>query len=782
MSPKNPRTPGIRSAVGHSGGLRAALRPWGQAAVGLASALVASGAVAQEPTAAPVDPATQPAVQVEGAEKIGAVEATPAAPQAGTDAAAQPSEQGTENTFVLPTVKVEGEAEQGYQVQDSSLTRLPKPLVDTPQSVTVVPEQVLEEQRVTTVREALRNVSGITISAGEAGRQGDTFILRGFSAQNDISRDGARDLGWYSRDTFNLEGVEAYFGPSAVLFGRGSTGGAVNLVTKKPKKTSFQEVALSGGTAPSGRVEADLNQAVSDALQVRLNLMGELGGAAARNVVEDNRLGVAPSLRFQLSENTAFEADYLFQREDGVPDYGEPYFNSYPVSTSLDVPRESFYGVKDSDQTRADVHVASARLLQRFSESVQFTNTLRFGRVDRFARPTAPRGLAPATDPTTIGRQRYEIETDSSYLANLADVRGSFETGFLKHTTNAGVELTWEKRGQGRFNLNAVGLPTGPNLPADLFNPDPQPDLSPVQRVFTSANVNLQRTMGLYAADQVEIGKYVEVLGSIRYDVFNTDYTGTAATGAKTRFQSSDKLFNWRAGVVVHPMEKTSVYGMYGTSANPSAELGTLSAETVSLDPEKNAILEVGAKGEFIEERLGLTAAVFRITKTDARVPNSDPEGPPQILAGEQRVQGFNVGVAGTVTRDWKVMANYTLMDSAITEHTNPYLLGQRLPNTPRHSLSLWSTYQVLEHLSVGGGATYQDVTSVNNPTSAATATNFVPNFWRFDAFASYEMGKAQFQLNLYNLTDALYYDQFYAGHAVPAEGVSALLTARYRF
>lgn len=779
MSPRNPRSPGIRSSVGHSGGVRAALH----AAVGLASALAASAAVAQEPVPAQATPATPPAVQVtEGAENRSAGEAAPAAPTSGTGTEAQPAGQGAEDTFVLPTVQVQGEAERGYATPDSSLTRLPRRLVDTPQSVTVVPEAVLEEQQVTTVREALRNVSGITISAGEAGRQGDSFILRGFSAQNDISRDGARDLGWYSRDTFNLEGVEAYFGPSAVLFGRGSTGGAINLVTKKPKKTSFQDVALSGGTAPSGRIEADLNEAFSEDFQVRLNAMGELGGAAARDVVRDNRLGLAPSLRFQANENTTFEADYLFQREDGVPDYGQPYFNGAPVSTTLDVPRESFFGVRGSDQTRADVHVASGRLLQRFGEGVLLTNTLRYGRVDRFARPTAPRGLTPATAPTTIGRQRFETETDNSYLANLADLRGKFETGFLKHTANAGVELTWEKRGQARFNLNAVGLPGGPNVPADLFNPDPEPDLSAVQRAFANANVGVQRTMGLYVADQIELGRYLEVLGSLRYDVFNTDYTATATNGTRTRLEKSDKLFNWRAGVVVHPMEGTSVYGMYGTSANPSAEVGTLSADTVSLDPEKNAIIEVGAKGEFLDGRLGLTGAVFRIEKTDARVPNTDPEGPPQILAGEQRVQGFNVGVAGTVTRDWKMLANYTLMDSAILEHTNPYLVGQRLPNTPRHSLSLWTTYQVLENLSLGGGAVYQDVTSVSNPTSAATATNRVPNFWRFDAFASYEWGKAQLQLNLYNLTNALYYDQYYAGHAVPAEGVSALLTARYRF
>ncbi|NMO22676.1 TonB-dependent siderophore receptor [Pyxidicoccus fallax] len=774
MSPSHPRFTGIRSSVGHSGGVRAAL----QAAVGLASALATSAAVAQEPVPTQAAPATPPAVQVTESTS----EAAPAAPAPGTPADTQAAGQGAEDTFVLPTVQVQGEAERGYEAPESSLTRLPKPLVDTPQTVTVVNETVIEEQRVTTVREALRNVSGITISAGEAGRQGDSFILRGFSAQNDISRDGARDMGWYARDTFNLEGVEAYFGPSAVLFGRGSTGGAINLVTKKPKKTSFQDLAVSGGTAPSGRVEVDLNEALSEDFQVRLNAMGELGRAASRDVVQDNRGGIAPSLRYQLSENTAFEADYLFQREVGVPDYGQPYFNGAPVSDTLDVPRESFYGVNGSDHTRVNAHVASGRLLQKLAEGFQFTNTLRYGRVDRFTRPTSPRGLTPAPAPTNIGRQRFEIETDNSYLANLADVRGTFDTGFLKHTANAGVELTWEKRGQERFNLNAVGLPSGPNLPADLFNPDNEPDLSPVQRTYANANVGVQRTLGLYVADQIALGKYVEVLGSLRYDVFNTDYTAVATNGTKTRLEQSDKMVNWRAGVVVHPMEGTSVYGMYGTSSNPSAEAGTVSADTVSLDPEKNAILEFGAKGEFLDGRLGLTGAVFRMEKTDARVPNTDPEGPPQILAGEQRVQGFNVGVAGTVMKDLRMLANYTLMDSAITEHTNPYLVGQRLPNTPRHSLSLWTTYQVLERLSVGGGAVYQDVTSVNNPTSASQATNRVPNFWRFDAFASYEWGKAQLQLNVYNLTNALYYDQYYAGHAVPAEGISALLTARYRF
>ncbi|QSQ15750.1 TonB-dependent receptor [Myxococcus landrumensis] len=764
MSFSKSRSAGIRSSVGHVGGVRAVLKPWGPA-VGLVSALAAGGAVAQEPVAetpraeAPVEASAAPVEQT---------------------AASTESQQGTEGHFVLPTVEVQGETE-GYQVRESSLPKVQKALVNTPQSVTVVPEAVMEEQRATTVRDALRNVSGITMSAGEGVRQGDSFMLRGFSAQNDVSRDGARDLGWFTRDTFNLEGVEAYFGPSSVLFGRGSAGGAINLVTKKPKRTSFQEVTLSGGTAPTGRVDADINQVLSEDLQLRLNVMGQLSSTAGRDVVKDNRVGVAPSLRYKLAERTTLEMDYMFQREDGIPDYGMPYFNGSPVTESLDVPRENFYGVK-SDKERVDAHVATARVTQGLGESLQLTNTLRFGRVDRFASPTAPRGLTPTGAPTTIGRQRFQTETDNSYVANQTAVGGELQTGFIKHSANAGVELTWEKRSQGRYNLNAVGLPTGPNLPADLFNPDSDPDLSAVSPVFSSSSVSVQRTLGLYIADQIELGPYVELLGSVRWDVFNTDYVSTAATGAKTRLQSSDHLLNWRAGVVVKPVEKVSVYGMYGTSASPSAELGTLAADTVSLDPEKNTIIEAGAKADLLEDRLGLTAAVFRINKTDARVPNTNPEGPPQVLAGEQRVQGLNLGVSGTIVERWKVLANYTLMDSAIVEHTTPHMVGQRLPNTPRHSISLWTTYSPLKDFTLGGGAIYQDVTSVNNPTSASAVTNYVPNFWRFDAFASYAFGKALVQLNVYNLTDTLYYDQYYAGHAVPAEGVSALLTARYRF
>ncbi|WP_224363201.1 TonB-dependent receptor [Hyalangium versicolor] len=785
---------GVRSMKGHSGGLRGSLRPWGPAAVGLASALAASGAVAQETPARTDTPAAQvseeprpaPAPQPLATPEQPATAApqegpSPAPAAASSEAATEKTPEGTEGQFVLPTVQVQEEAEP-YRAEESSITRLPTPLVDTPQTVTVVPEKVIEEQKATTVREALRNVSGITVSAGEGGRQGDTFILRGFSAQTDVSRDGVRDLGWYTRDTFNLGGVEVFFGPSSVVFGRGSTGGAINLATKKPVRQSFQEVYVTGGTAPSGRVGIDVNEAVSDRFQVRINAAGQLADVAGRNHVEANRAGVSPSLRYKLGENTTIDADYLYQHEDSVPDYGEPYFNGYPVSNTLDVARDTFYGVDGSDTERVNANIVTGRIQHNFGGGFLLTDTLRYGRVDRFARPTAPRGLTPAAAPTTIGRQRFETGTDNSYLVDQLDLRGVFDTGILKHTANIGLELSRETRDQTRYNLEATGLPTGTNLPADLRDPDPEPDLSVVARNFSTSNTSIQRTVAFYASEQLGITQYVELVGSIRYDIFGTDYSSTNAAGVVSPLKSRDKFANWRTGIVLHPVEKTSAYAMYGTSANPSAEAGTLSSGLESLEPERNNILEFGAKADLLEDRLGLSGALFRITKTNGRVPNTDPEGPPQILEGKQRSEGFNVGIAGTITENWRLFANYTHIHSAILEHTNDYLEGQPLPNTPKNSLSLWTTYRVIENLTLGGGAVYQSVTTVNNPTSATQAFTKVPNFWRFDAFAGYQWGKAELQLNLNNLTDKLYYAQYYSGHAVPAEGRTVSIAGKYRF
>ena len=285
----------------------------------------------------------------------------------------------------------------------------------------------------------------------------------------------------------------------------------------------------------------------------------------------------------------------------------------------------------------------------------------------------------------------------------------------------------------------------------------------------------------------MKLNEYFELLGALRYDHFSTDWSDPGnATPANRQLSRTDDALSWRVGGVFHPTPNSSVYVVYGTSFNPSAELGTLSGNTnasnnVSLDPEKNTTLEAGVKVDLLQNQLSVTAAVFRTEKTNLRIPN-DPSLPAAqqvtILDGLARVQGVELGVAGQLTRQWAVFAGYSYLDTEIAETTNLAELGRQLPNTPPHNFTLWTTYDVTPEWTVGGGAIYQADTFVNTTNVA-----YVPEYWRFDAMTSYKLNKnSTIQFNVYNITNEYYYAQFYQGHAVPAPGRSASLSWRVKF
>lgn len=748
-------TSDIHATTEDCGGLRSSLRAsLGQTAVGVASALMAA-------TPAGAQQSELPQITVQG----------PQEPQVAPQAQSAPADDGSGDN--RPGGLPGGGPGGGYVTGSPGVGRIPTDLLDTPQTVNVVPERVMEEQNATSLRDALRNVSGITISAGEGGRQGDTFVIRGFSGQNDVFRDGVRDLGWFTRDVFNIEAVEAYFGPSSVTFGRGSTGGIINLVTKTPKDYDFGTAQFSASTDPGGRAEIDVNRVISPDVSVRLNAMVQEFDVTDRDAVENGRWGIAPSMKIDLTDRTTLTLDYMYQGEDSIPDYGHPYVNFYPVSTSLGVGRDVFYGVPDADTEEVDAHIATARLEHEISDNWTFLNTLRYGQVDRFASPTAPRGVDLAA--LDLNRQRFQTSTDNENLVNQTDLRGEFMTGGLKHKANIGMEVSRETRDQLRNNIN--GTPR-----ADLFAPNLQPDLSGTSLVFSNSSNTTQENLAFYAADQIELNRWFEVLGSVRFDQFDTVYDriGGATAG---HFERQDDIFSWRAGAVFHPQADASVYFMYGTSANPSAELGSLSPENVLLDPEENETYEIGAKKELAGGNLVLSTAIFRINKKNARVDTGDPALPPVVLAGKQRVDGFYAGLTGQLTPYWQMFLSYTYLDSIYLESPfNPLLEGQALPNAPKNSFALWTTYDISDRITIGGGAVYQSETPVNNPATGGPQ-NKVPSYWRFDLMGLYELtDRVALQLNVYNLTDELYYDQFYGGHAVPARGRTALLTTRIKF
>jgi len=452
----------------------------------------------------PVKLAAQPPAP-ENPSPAGQPSTTTPAGQPSTTTPAQPS--GSPATIALPTVSVqggqakrrpqpkrttvatravtpvpttptsasgEGQAAPSYQAAQPGVGRLPSSLINTPQSVNVVTRQVIQEQNSGSVRDALQNVAGITFRAGEGGNQGDTPYIRGFQSNNDIFRDGVRDPGWYTRDTFGIDAVEVYKGPSSILFGRGSTGGVVNLVTRTPVDRTYNEATITANTGPGVRGQVDSNYTFGDGAAARLLTMGQLYDIAGRDHVEQNRWGVAPSLKFKATEQTKVTLSYIHQHDDSIPDYGIPFLTPawgvprYPAP----VARNTWYGILSGplpDTEKVDADIATAKIEHDFNKNLKVTNTTRYTHVDRLQRNVYPE-QATVPPPPDLDKNwtpaRAQVFVKNTLLANQTDVRASFQTGMLDHTVATGLDLIQEKRD---FLRNAFAGQGATNF----LNPDP---------------------------------------------------------------------------------------------------------------------------------------------------------------------------------------------------------------------------------------------------------------------------------------------------------------------
>ena len=700
----------------------------------------------------------------------------------------------------------------GYQAPaQAGISRLPVPLANTPQTVNVVTQQVIQEQRLLTMEDALRTVPGITFSAGEGGFQGDTPIVRGFAARGDMFRDGLRDPGWYTRDMFSSDRVEVYKGPSGFAFGRGSTGAAINTVSKVPQATTFVNSTVSGVSTGGYRADVDANGTQGN-MSGRIAAMYQDLPVQSRDHVFIRRWGVAPSVKAEFTPDTRGIFSYVYQGEDGVPDYGHRYlpapvyssatgaltnpgyFGNGAATPPMPVPRQVFYGVVGgplADRQLTNTHIATARFEHDFNDGLKISNATRYVSVDRMSRPTAPRGEAQADNVSpinpgypvelmTIGRQHFETLTDNTLLINQTDLTGKFRTGSLEHTFTLGAVALRQTRDQMRANYctpTDLACRVNAFAPGDITYPGPN-------NGFLLPNQTVSTNYGVYGSDQVKINKYFELLGSIRYDDFRTTYTNLAAVPpASQRINRADQMVAWRVGGVFHPTHNSSVYAAYGVSNNPAAEFDVLSdagnnAANSMLAPERNTTMEVGTKVDVLNGRLTLSGAVFRIEKTNMRIPIDPATNAALVLGGVARVEGVEVGAAGKLTDKWGVFAGYSYLDSKIVNTTDLAQLGNQLPQTPPHNFTLWTTYELTPLWTVGGGATYAARTFANIQN-----TVYVPNYWKLDLMTSYKVTKdSMLQLNIYNLTDELYYAQYYQGQAVPAAGRTAMLTYRYSF
>jgi catecholate siderophore receptor len=696
----------------------------------------------------------------------------------------------------------------------ANLDTLPEKILDTPQSINVVPAEVIREQGLNNLQDALRNVPGITLNAGEGGTHGDLVNLRGFSAGDDYFLDGLRDTGLYDRDTFDYDSVEVYKGPASTLFGRGSTGGVVNQVTKAPELYPIDDVSVTAGTNAELRATGDVNYVLGDASAVRVAVMGQRNNNAGRPFARNQRWGIAPSFAYGIGTDTVFTLKYLHQQEDNIPDYGIPFLFDQPAP----VARSTSYGLPSDDRFKTDVDVVTGRVEHKFDDRFTITDTARFGSywfdsrqtaatygsANCFNTTAAPYYYAggtlcsslPAASrvPTTTFNPLYPVtgtpvnqiwvERDRpsskgliTTAMNETDLTAKFATGGLQHTLVTGVELDQETAALTRFtNQNTVIVPT------PLLAPDPLEAFPGTQTTIRQTPDTKTQTFGAFAVDTVDIGAHWTVTGALRFDHFTASFNQPVAPA--THFGHVDNIVSPRAAVVYKPDENSSVYVSYGTSFNPSAENLALTANNQGLGPEKDRTFEIGGKEQVLDGLLSLTAAAFSTQMTNARI--TDPLNPSlQTLAGTEQVNGIEFGAQGRITEHWEIVAGYTYLDPSAVGLAGAGIHGP-IPNTAHNQANLWTTYDFDSGLKLGAGANYLGRVSAgtdNMTVPGSIVVAHVPSHVTFDAMAGYQLSDTLgVQLNGYNLTDKYYFANSYftrpgENHTAPAPGRTFLLT-----
>lgn len=721
---------------------------------------------------------------------------------------------GEKKAVILPTLGVEGQAvAPTNKPEQAASPKYTAPLRDTPQTITVVPAAVIQEQNLLNLRDILTTVPGITFGAGEGGGgYGDSINLRGYTANSDIAIDGVRDSAQYTRsDSFNLEQLEVTNGANSVYAGSGSVGGSINLVSKAARDDTFTRASAGIGTDAYYRATVDTNQKIGDGVAVRLNAMGHRNDAAGRDVEQAKRWGVAPSVAFGLNSDTRVTLSYFHQHDDNIPQYGLPYFqNAFHEGMLPGVDRSNYYGYANVDEQVSDVDIVTARIEHSFTDKLSVQNMSRWQRVTQYAVVNPPQGtwcLANGTNASTgaacttpglytpSGPRGTTRDTRNTMMFNQTDLKASVDTGDITHNLTFGAAISSEKfhLNTGNSLRNPGGATPNPTLPAMNIAEPNNIYAGPVNFIRTGTQDGNLENQAVYLFDQIKLNEQFEINGGARWEHNKGDYTaGTySAQGVFTSqgalFKNTDTLFSYRAGLVYKPAQNGSLYIAYGNSKTPSKTSvnGSCTAATCNVDPETAVNYEIGTKWDLLENQLSLTAAIFRNERQNYKVASADPLVPEQQLKGKSRVDGVSLGVAGTVTDEWRVFANYTYLDSevlqSVDDGVNDPQKGNPLTSVMKHSGSLWTTYDLPAGVQLGYGVTYYGKMYLNNNAAPLYQT---PDFWVHRASASYWVTEAlQVQLNVNNLLDKKYFQRIRNnGWATPGDTRNATLTANYTF
>ncbi len=706
---------------------------------------------------------------------------------------------------VLPVVRAKVTAEpQGKDGVQAVTTRIGKgnqDLRDVPQSVTVVTEKLMDDRNLDTMKETLKNTAGITFLAAEGGEE--DIRLRGFALQStgDVFVNGMRDPAFYDRDTFFLDRLELLRGSASMLFGRGSTGGAVNMVTKVPRLLTEHQVDVTLGSHHYARTVGDFNLKLGDNHALRLGAMttkADNNGAGSSL----DKTGVAGALRWGIGLKDEFSVSaYHLDNNNGM-NYGMPYIR--PSSTAaasettlLPLDPTAYYGMA-SDRNKGKADTLTLTHLHRFSPGNELSTKVQQGRYTRDQRAGTVRFANAAAQPsgqavslatfgpdTVLTRGLNPKIQDMDTLFAQSDFSGRFNALGMRHEVQAGIDIAREKKSvyavrsaaQGGVNL------TKPNTRVGA--PDDGAWIDESQRVLRANNFYQSQGEGVYAQDLVQVAPHWKLLLGLRYDHLIGDYTTLAipnnAAGPETATPYRMKVseVSKRLGMLFQPDERMSFHFSAATSFNTSGDAYSLSAANVDIPPEEAINLELGAKIDSADGNFTTRFAIFRSTKLHER--NTDPLVNLVTLSGKRHASGLELDITGRLTPQWEVFGSYMWIPVANIDVGVAGSEGQgtRPSLTPVHSGTVWTTYQVSQRLRVGAGLNGRGKQKPNrNPDF------FVPSFITGDLMAEYQLvpDRVVLKANLSNVTDKLYGDSLYTTHYIPGAGRVFQLTGSFKF
>ncbi|MEP7298198.1 MAG: TonB-dependent receptor [Burkholderiales bacterium] len=728
--------------------------------------------------------------------------------------------------ITLPPVSVQGRAETDATSLRATTTTIGKgnqDLRDVPQSVTVVTEKLIEDRRIDTLKQALHQTAGITFQAAEGGEE--DIRLRGFSlaASGDIYVDSLRDPAFYERDTFSFDRIELLRGSASMLFGRGSTGGVVNQVNKMPFLNDANEVNFTAGTGGYLRFTGDFNLKTSETSGLRVNVMNTNASGGGGNDKLDKQ-GLAPTFRWGIGTDDEFYVSgYVLRNNNGI-NYGLPWLRASSSQTTANpsgliegLDPKAYYGAA-SDYNAGGAALATLGHAHRFADGGELKSAIRQGRYDRDQRastvrfcqrtvntttgvvnnPDCPTVIVAAdtiTDATKLARGTNNKVQDMTTTYAQSDYSNRFNGFGMKHEVLTGVDAAHEV-----FHNYALIVPTGTTLDKNtprttIGSPnDGTGGVDEAARERRQAAGFDAKAVGVYVQDLVQVAPQWKVLGGLRWDYFKGDYQtfqtangGAVAVGTLLADRGrSDKLWSKRFGVLYQPSDALSFHFSYGTSFNTSGDTYQYDDQTKNTPPEGSENLELGAKLDLLDGRLSTRLAAFRSTKTNERNRDPDSAATQALLSGKRHAAGLELDIAGRITPAWEVFGSYAWTPVAKIDIGAPGSVdgvgegaGTRSSMTPRHSGTIWTTYQLTKAVRLGGGLNARSSQTPNRNPAGVNAPSFITGDLLVEVARNDQVA---FKLNANNVTNKLYADALYTGHYIPGAGRSIQLTMTARF